>query len=782
MIIGEYMGFEGINSTLLGVTPTHDPRWLIIEQGFNLAREHEVESLLAISNGYIGTRGSLAEGSSLSSPATYLAGVYAIPRPGGVPELALAPDWLHIQATLNGQPLRIEGGPAGDHYRVLDLRQGILWRDWRFADAEDRISRILGLRLASLADRHLLVQSMRFLPVNYTGELAIDAHIEPLAARPTEAVMTDLPPHTERNPGEAGVNIMEMQTQSGITIAFAVATRVRILPGNGDSQADDTQSYVGLESWATRVEMGKAYQLDRVVSVFTSRDGERPAEMAKQHLLGVLQEGLTGAVRAHVEAWADQWRQADIQVAGDDAAQRALRFACYHLISAANPADERVSVGARTLTGNAYKGHVFWDTEIFMLPFYTLTDPQAARALLMYRYHTLPAALEKARSLGYRGALYAWESTDTGRETTPPFIIAPDGEVIRILSGVEEHHISADVAYAIWQYWQATGDNDFLLQAGAEIILQTARFWASRGKFEDDGLYHICKVVGPDEYHEDVDDNAFTNGMAKWNLEQAGRLADLLAKRWPSRWKNLVARLGLTSEEFSDWQRIAAHMYLGMDPKTGLIEQFRGFFALEDIDLSQYAHRNVPLDMLLGREVVHKSKIIKQADVVMLIYLLWDQFTPEQRRVNFEYYETRTSHGSSLSPSIYALVAARLGNVDHALQYFRQAAEIDLSNNMGNAAGGVHAAAMGGLWQAAIFGFAGMELHGDALAFYPHCPPEWQTMDFSVRLRGLNLKGHMTPDTFRVDVQGGSPLMVTVGDRPAQPVPPGQPASWKLAS
>ena len=277
-----------------------------------------------------------------------------------------------------------------------------------------------------------------------------------------------------------------------------------------------------------------------------------------------------------------------------------MRFALYHLNSAANPADERVSIGARALTGDDYHGHVFWDTEIFLLPFYVLTWPEAARALLMYRFHTLDGAREKAAALGWRGALYAWESTDTGAEMTPEQAIGPDRKVIAILCGKQEQHISADVAYAVWQYWQATGDEGFLLDAGAEILLETGRFWSSRARLEADGRHHIRGVIGPDEYHEHIDDNAFTNVMARWNIRRALEVAALLRERWPERWALLAGRLGVDDSELEQWSRVAETMATGLDPVTGLFEQFASYFTLEDVDLADYAGRSVPMDVVLG--------------------------------------------------------------------------------------------------------------------------------------------------------------------------------------
>ena len=305
---------------------------------------------------------------------------------------------------------------------------------------------------------------------------------------------------------------------------------------------------------------------------------------------------------------------------------------------------------------------MFWDTEIFLLPFYTFTWPEAARALLMYRFNTLPAARRKASRLGFRGALYAWESADTGDEVTPEHAHLPSGETVPILSGIMEHHISADIAFAVWQYWQATADAAFLRDAGAEIVLETARFWASRASREADGRYHIRGVIGPDEYHEAIDDNAYTNLMARWNLETGVAVARLLQAEWPDRWGELAIKLALSEDEVTGWETSARDMYTGLDDTTQLFEQFDGFFGLEHIDLAAYEPRQAPMDVLLGRDRTQRSQVSKQADVVMAMALLWPRFTPQQREVNFRYYESRCGHGSSLSPPIHALVAARLGD------------------------------------------------------------------------------------------------------------------------
>ena len=420
--------------------------------------------------------------------------------------------------------------------------------------------------------------------------------------------------------------------------------------------------------------MNEAATFTRFAAVYSSRETDDPAVSASRHVRWGYEAGLDAHLAPHIRAWEDRWRAAGLEVTGDEPAQQALRFALYHLNSAVNPNDEHVSVGARGLTGSVYKGHVFWDTEIYLLPFYTFTYPAAARALLMYRFHTLPAARDRARSFGYEGALYAWESADTGDDVTPASVVAPNGEVVEVLTGMQEHHISADVAHAVWQYWQATADEPFFLTAGIDILVETARFWATRGRLEQDGRYHIRTVIGPDEYHESVDDNAFTNVMAQWNLERAAEAVEWIRSSRHDAWRTVAERLRIKPDEADAWRRIAGAMVTGFDPRTNLFEQFAGFFRLEDLDLEAYRARTVPIDVILGRERTQRSKVVKQADVIALSAILWERFPYAVHDANFRYYEPRTAHGSSLSPSFHALVSARLGMT--ALRYFQAAALI----------------------------------------------------------------------------------------------------------
>ncbi len=736
-------------------SPTANPSWLLVEDGVNPAREREIESLFAVGNGYLGMRASLVEGTRLSHPSTFMAGIFVADGVMG-PRLAVLPDWLHLEVEVEQERLSLGVGSVLAHRRQLDLRQGILWREWRQQDPSGRITRLTYFQLASLADRRVLLQSVAVTAENYAGRLRLAGRL-----CPSDMAGTDV----EQAVAESGALLMRVP---GKEIGIATASEMQRLPASVPPRHE-----IGLdgreEQWLCEVKLGHTVRLDRIFTVFTSRDVASPATAARDHLASIGAHGFQTVAAAHVEAWCRRWEEAEVRIIGDDVAQRALRFATYHLIAAADSADEYVSVGARGLTGEAYRGHVFWDTEIYMLPFYLLTDPATARALLMYRYHTLDGARRKSREQGYEGALYAWESADTGDETTPRRVVLPDGRIVTILTGGREHHISADIAYAVWQYWRASGDDTFMLEAGVEILVETARFWASRAKVEPDGRAHIRQVIGPDEYHEMVDDNAFTNAMAIFNMETAADAIDILQRDRIANWRRLCTRLHLAEAEPARWRAVAGALVTGFDPTTKLFEQFAGYHQLEEIDLVAQRDCATPIDTCLGPERIRRSKAIKQADVVALSVLLWENWPAAVHEANFRYYEPRTAHGSSLSPAFYALVAARLGDRALAQTYFRQAAEIDLANNMGNAAGGVHMGALGALWQAAVFGVAGLRLRETGIVLDPHLLPGWAEMAFPLQWRGRLLRVRLQADPGRIDViiERGDELTVAVLEGPA---------------
>ena len=733
--------------------PTADPAWVLGAEGYDPLREGSLESRFAISNGFLGIRGARATTRGarwIVPPRTYVAGLFDTSGTQGAaaPGLVPAADWLQVRILLPGGPLVHHPDDVSSHRMTLDLRRGALLSASRFKTPDLGILRLRTLRLVSLGERAVGLQLIRLEIEEGEVEITLEASFEGV----------NLGLISERIGQDLGV---WRTHSSGKGLAMATASSLQIDGHDLPPTALGPLKW----SWTWTSRPGQVVCFERSVAVARSDTRGLDPGNAAGHKLGVARQlGWRGVVAEHQAAWASRWRCSDVEVDGDAAAQQALRFAVYHLNSAANPADERVSIGARALTGDDYRGHVFWDTEIYLLPFYILTWPEAARSLLMYRFHTLEGARAKAAGMGWRGAFYAWESADTGAETAPEQVIGPDRQVIDILCGKQEQHISADIAYAVWHYWQATGDEGFLLDAGAEILLETGRFWSSRAQLEADGHRHIRGVIGPDEYHEHIDDNAFTNVMARWNIRRALDVAALLRERWPERWASLSSRLGLDDAELTQWRNVAETMAIGLDRKTGLFEQFSGFFALEDIDLTRYAGRSVPMDVVLGRERTQRSQVVKQADVVALLGLLPEEFVGEAAAKNFDYYEPRCGHGSSLSRAMHGLVAARLGRSEMALRYFQQTAAIDLADTHAAIDGGVHIAALGGIWMTAVLGFAGLSLRSDGVALDPQLPPNWQSLGFGVQLRGRRLRIKIVQGARSVDatLEAGEPMKLVV--------------------
>jgi len=735
-----------------------DPRWVLSHEGYNVQTENAVESRFAFGNGFLGMRAarSISRGPTWTSwlgymrwaswPRCYVAGLFDIPNmEPPVPALVPVADWSRVRIVLDGEPLLAREGELVAGKRRLDMRRGALLSEWKHKTPAGITVHGHEVRLLSMADRAIGLQFMRLTLDRGNVDVRIEASF-----------------------GLAGLGMDPVQLEQDLGVWRTEGTRRRVAMAGAanlclDGVAIEPKRPFSLRwVWQWRSVAGQVAKLDRLVAVARANSREDdPAPRAAEALARNTVIGWRNVAAAHEAAWQKRWDAGDVVIEGDDDVQQAIRFAVYHLTSAVNPDDESVSIGARGLTGDAYFGHVFWDTEIYLLPFYIAVWPEAARALLMYRFHTLGSARTKAKQIGCKGALYAWESADSGQETTPESVIAPDGKIVEILTGKMEQHISADVAYAVWQYWRATKDDEFFLTAGAEIILETARFWASRAMRESDGKRHIRHVIGPDEYHEDVDDSAFTNMMARWNIERALETIDILIDRWPVLAVGLFNKLELLDDEVRDWADAVDTIVTGLDPETGLFEQFSGFNKLEPLDLGAYPNRTQPIDVIIGAERTRRSQVVKQADIVALIALLPGEFSNGAAEANFLHYEPRCSHGSSLSAGMHARVAARLGHTELALHYFREAAALDLDPDP-TSAGGIRIAGLGGLWQAVVFGFGGIDMNGATLAIDPRLPDEWKSLSFRLCWRGSVIGIRIAKLTVRATLIDGGPVNIRI--------------------
>ncbi|MDH4365281.1 MAG: glycoside hydrolase family 65 protein [Acidimicrobiia bacterium] len=681
--------------------PERELGWVVERHGFDPDRLRVNGAVFTVADGRIGTSGAALASHPELRRWVLAGGVYT----GSGPETRLLGGPVAAQ-------LPFAMAPEPGLHRVLDLRSGLLWEE-----VLTTVGPLTSVRFASLAQPGTLVLRAR-LP-------------GPCPAGPRLLGPDD---ETEVTGGEAGDAVWK-----------AVAA-------TGDGATG------GIVAAAADVDHGDT--LDRIV-VYRADPDLRPDQAeAVAAVRAASGAGFEQLLAGHRRAWARRWRDADIVIEGDDELQLAVRFSLFHLMASVGDGGE-AAVGARGLSGPGYRGHVFWDADTFMLPFLAATHPEAARAMIAYRLNRLPAALEAARRLGRVGARFPWESAGSGRDVTPLSARNRTGQLVPIRTGQLEEHIVAEVAWAATCYSEWTGDEAFAAGPGRDLLVHTARYWASRIRFDEEGLGHIYGVIGPDEYHEPVDDNAFTNLMARWNLRRAASAVD--AYGWAAAGPGAPGGgRGEDGEaEVQRWRAMAEALVDGYDPDTAIYEQFAGFHELEPLLISEVAPRRpIAADLLLGAERVSQAQVLKQADVLMAHHLLPEEVEPGSLEPNLRYYEPRTAHGSSLSPGVHASLLARARNYEPALEALRLAARMDLDDLTGTTAGGLHLATMGSLWQALAFGFAGLRPRRGRLGIDPRLPPSWGSLEIRVRFRGHRLVVAVGHDWLQLTAEGPTPVEV----------------------
>ncbi|NDJ18646.1 beta-phosphoglucomutase [Myxacorys almedinensis] len=709
--------------------------WTVIEPHFDPTLLHARETVFTIGNGYLGTRGSFEEGHPQAMAATLIHGVYDH-VPVVYTELVNCPDWLPLVITIEGDRFRLDQGEVLSYERSLDLQHGRLSRSVRWRSPAGKTIDLHFERFASFADQHVLALRCQITPVDFEGSIEVQASIN------------GYPENQGFNHWES---IGQGATRHGVwlrvrtrtsRIELAMASGMNLSGAEGSPQTANVPGYPTLLT-SFFASPDQTVTIENVITVYTSRDVEAPTQAAQTKLADL--PSYADLRSQHEDAWKQAWENSDILIEGDVKSQLAVRYNIFQLLISAAKHDDQVSIPAKTLSGFGYRGHVFWDTEIFILPFFTYTQPALARNLLTYRYHTLEGARRKAAHYGFKGAMYSWESADTGDEVTPRWALPNDpyAEDIRIWCRDREIHISADIAYAAWNYWQATGDDDWMRDYGAEIILDTAVFWMSRVEWSNrHERYEIREVIGADEYHEhDVNNSVFTNRLAQWHLEKAIAVYDWLKQHHPQRLSDLEKKLKITPERRSRWQDIAKNLWI-LDSPSGLIEQFEGFFDLKDINLNDYEPRTKSIQALIGIEEGNRRQVLKQPDVLMLLYLMRQSqefpYSPAAVEKNWDYYAPRTdiTYGSSLGPAIHSILASDLGKSVEAYDRFMQAALVDLEDTRGNASEGIHGASAGGIWQVVVFGFGGIQLGDRHPVANPHLPPGWSRLKFRLHWRG----------------------------------------------
>ena len=721
--------------TLLG-----SDEWLILQDEYDAAENLNYESLFCLTNGYLGTRGSYEEGTVKSLPCTFVNGVFDKSETF-MRELANLPNWLGIRLYVEKELIGVENCSILEFSRVLDMQHAMLVKRFLLEDKKGRQTLVEGIRFVSRANVHRMAVKLYVTPVNYDGiievENIVDGSVINFADAPRFKVKHTYLVANERL-AENGVYI-ECATRDNHlhvgTGAFLDAVR------DGKSVIKTRQFYEfgeqTIEFQDFDAEQGVTTEITKYASIYTERDLPKYElhSVVKNEIDAFVQRGFEQELAEHFKVYEEMWKEADIQIQGDFDLDRAVRFNIFHLMSTGNEHDDRVNVGAKLLHGEEYGGHAFWDTELFMLPFFAYVFPKTAKNLESYRYRLLDAARANAAKNGYKGAQYPWESADDGTEQCPDWTIEPDGTCYRCYVADYEHHVTAAVAYGIYDYVKITKDTSFLLKKGAEILMETARFWASRCEYiAEKDRYEIRKVTGPDEWHEPVDNNVYTNYLAKWNLRYVIALIRDLKEHYREDYDRIVTKISLTEKEIEEWNLVQSKIYLPRKEGTQLLEQFEGFFDLHEVTIQEYDKNDWPIRPAeLKTMKTRETQIIKQADVVMLLHLMGEEFDEETTKLNYSYYEKRTLHGSSLSPSIYSIMGLKVGDDTKAYRYLRRAAFIDLINLQKNTREGIHAANAGGVWQTVVFGFAGLSIDADGiLNISPKMPKEWEGVNFRI--------------------------------------------------
>ncbi|MCW2622807.1 MAG: glycoside hydrolase family 65 protein [Frankiales bacterium] len=753
-----------------------DP-WRIVEAAWSPRYSARAETAFALANGYLGVRGTLEEGLPALAPGTFVSGfheTWPIVHPEGAYGLASTgqtivnvPDTTGIKLYVDDEPLFLPVARTRRYERVLDLRAGTLSRDLVWSTAGGKHVRVRSWRLVSWEFRHLMAMHYEVTVLDHPAPVVLDS----LVVNRQDAAPVDEPNGRRSRDPRLGRTMdhrvlrCEDRTTSGLRLVQSWSTaRSRMhlavgvdhildcpAPHEVTTSSGDDQSQVTV---TVDAEPGVPIRLVKYATYHSSRvvPGSELAHRCVRTLDRAVRSGpdeLLSAQRANLDRF---WDRADVQVETDVAStrtQQAVRWNLFQLGQASWRA-EGSGIGAKGLTSQAYDGHYFWDTETYVLPFLTHTQPRIARNLLRFRHGMLDQARARARQLDQRGALFPWRTID-GDEASANF-----------QAGTAQYHINADIAFALRTYLRVRGDLGFVTELGAEVLVETARLWEDLGFYGDDGHFHIHGVTGPDEYTTVVNDNTYTNLMARLNLRTAAEVVRALEERSPLAHAALVEDVGLRPDEVGAWERAADAMHVPYDEQRGIHPQDVAFLDREVWDLEATPLEQFPLLLHHHPLVIYRFQVIKQADIVLAMFLLSTEFSLEQKRRNFDYYDPLTTGDSSLSACVQSIIAAEVGREGKALDYFRYGLLMDLADVEGSVSDGVHVASTAGVWMALVFGFGGLRDFDGDVSFDPRLPSTWRSLGFSLRVGDRQVRVHLTHDQERYEVEDGDPLDVTV--------------------
>jgi len=745
--------------TLTNTSPLHRlDAWTVAETDYAPELNAYYETVFSLANGYLGVRGTPEEGCSGEhcSPGSYLAGVYAQydaphewPRTGFAVKcdrMVQTLDWIGLSFTIAGHPFDPAQCTVTDYARVLDLRRGLLTRTLTVTDAGGYTTRFDFTRFVSQARPAIGVVRCTVTPIGHQAEIQLFANLRGRNGTDTEWEADDAYALSRD-----GALLLEQVPTSDIRVAGAMRVRV-----------DEAETYVYCIMHnevivEAQLPVGRSCTIDKIVAIRTSRDPgaeEAPEQRAVTELDAAAAAGFDALLAEHLAAWERIWEERDVRIEGDTAAQQGIRFSIFQMEQAYSGRDDTLNIGPRALSVLDHNGQYFWDTEAYMVPYYCWQAPDKARALLIQRYRTLPQAMARAEQHGYRGAMFPWSTID-GTESALPWEYAE-----------LQAHVSADIPYAVWHYVAATGDHEFLLRYGADLLVQGCRFWADRSFFAADGSCRINCVTGPDEYTIAVDNDHYTNAIVRFVFRQAVALLELLQREYPADYAQLIDRLGLRPDEMSDWLQRADAMRLPLLAKRGIFPQHETFMEMEPMDLRDFPAQWRPAWGRCPWERIIRLQIIKQPDVLLAMHLLAEEYTPKQLRANFDFYDPKTIHESSLGACIHAIIASAIGREEEAFAFYLRGARLDLDERWTR---GIRIANAAGAWQVLVNGFAGMRLstRDQTLSFAPRLPKDWTALAFSLHFQGRHLRVRIDRRAISID-NDGVPLTVRVGRRSVQ--------------
>ncbi|MCU1476875.1 MAG: family 65 glycosyl hydrolase [Subtercola sp.] len=771
--------------------------WALTESSFDAANQGHSEAMFSVGNGYLGMRGSAEEGYGGYSNGTFINGfhdtwairhaeeAYGFARVGQT--IVNAPDAKLIRLYVDDEPFILAEADCIRYERRLDFRNGVLWREIEWRAPSGKSVLIRSRRLASFTDRHLAVVEYEVTMLDSDASIVISSQIlnrqdwvdEFAAAAASEHPIDDprraatfservLEPGFKKSHGARYI-LGYRAAHSGMTIAAGVDHRLDT--ENEWSAGSEIDDDLAKHVYSIQAHAGVPIKLVKTIAFHTSmRVPTRGLADRCDRTLDRIGESPIEEVFDRQRAWLDDfWQRSDVEVKGRPEIQQAIRWNIFQLAQSTARTDGG-GIAAKGVSGSGYGGHYFWDTEIYVLPFLTYTSPQVARNALRFRRGMLDAARDRARELNQRGALFPWR-TINGLEAGAYYA-----------AGTAQYHIDADISHALSQYVSATGDDDFLIKGEAiDILVETARMWADLGFWRGDTnrSFHIHGVTGPDEYTTVVNDNLFTNVMARANLRAAVRQLRKVQRSDPHAFEQLSARLDLRDDEIVEWAAAGEAMHILFDEELGIHPQDSQFLEKELWDLENTPPSKHPLLLHYHPLVIYRFQVIKQADVVLALLLQGDEFSQEEKRKNFEYYDALTTGDSTLSASTQSIVAAEVGYRDLALEYFTTALFVDLGDLHNNSADGVHVASTGGVWSALVFGFGGMRDYLGTFTFDPRLPEEWDSLDFRVTIRGARLHVAVFADVITFEIETGDSVIVYVRDRSVE-VTAGRPVTVAL--